>query len=133
METDSERAPGNLPIEIQDDPPGKLPRWLTIRCRIPVTVLSPDTGPAIVTQVRPCGYWKRYKVLPDQMDVRGLTAADINKLAQESVAKKMVNFFESHTENQHREESKVLREQVTHITEYVILKHIKPLIQMEKT
>ncbi len=111
----------------------KVDKWLTIRCKIPVSTPQEGSSPEGYGVPRVCGFFRKYRLMPDGIDVSSLTAADVQKIAAKAVGDKLVNFFDHHTTIAHPEATAVVRDSIEKTTRYLVLGHIKNLITTEKS
>lgn len=96
-------------------PKEKPPTFLLITCNI-----EGKDGP--------CGFHKKYRILPKTIKVGNASVEDIQKLAGSALAECFTNFFSSHTEVKHPNEASAVRESIAKINNYVTLRYIKSLV-----
>lgn len=95
----------------------KPPTFLLITCNV-------------TTANGPCGFHKKYRVLPKSVKVENATVEDVQKLAGAALGECLTNFFSSHTEVKHPNEAMAVRESITKINNYVTFRYIKSLVTL---
>jgi hypothetical protein len=108
------------PIPGIKNPADEQPKWIIHRCTIPDT------------EGKPCGAWKKYRVLPK--DVSGLpTEPDVFRdLMARRVGATYKDWFETHLQIVHPNEHKEMLDAIVQAERYFLLKRLKPLMVSER-
>ncbi len=100
--------------------------YLRITCTIPTEEMGADGKP------KPCAVFKVYRIKPKPNEVGGMTPEEIQRVIVGRTQQALAKFFHDHLEHFHQNETKVVTDSVTKVTNHLVMQYLSHMIHTEQ-